>query len=85
MTAPPTSSPLHERSRYRAAADYARRRYPGPVGEVLFLELAAYADLGCSASDEDALVPRLARVVLTPPARRPDTARTTVRGARVAR
>jgi DNA-binding HxlR family transcriptional regulator len=26
---------LHERARYRAAADYALRRYPGPVGELI--------------------------------------------------
>jgi len=31
--------PLHERSRYRAAAGHARRVYPGPIGELAYREL----------------------------------------------
>jgi hypothetical protein len=58
---------LHERARYRAAADYALRRYPGPVGELIHRELSAYAEFGHRFA-RDALIPDLARNVLTPPA-----------------
>jgi hypothetical protein len=59
---------LHERARYRAAADYALRRYPGPVGELIHRELSAYADFGHRFA-HDALIPHLAADVLTPPGR----------------
>lgn len=54
---------LHEKSRYRAAADYALRRYPGAVGQLLNRELRAYADFGHRFS-ADALIPELAAEVL---------------------
>jgi hypothetical protein len=57
---------LHERSRYRAAADYARLRYPGPVGELIHHELRAYAEFGHHFAS-DALVPRLGTDILTQP------------------
>jgi hypothetical protein len=56
----------HEHSRYRAAADYARLRYPGPVGELIHRELRAYAEFGHRFAS-DALVPRLATDILTQP------------------
>ena len=58
----------HERSRYRAAAGHARRVYPGPLGELAYRELIAYAEFGYRFSD-DGLIPRLAAAVL---AARPD-------------
>ena len=54
---------LHERSRFRAAASHARRVYPGPVGELVFRELSAYAEFGYRLSS-DGLIPRLATAVL---------------------
>ena len=41
----------HERSRYRAAAGHARRVYPGPLGELAYRELIAYAEFGYRFSD----------------------------------
>jgi hypothetical protein len=65
---------LHERARYRAAAEYALRRYPGPVGELIHRELSAYAEFGHRFA-RDALIPHLAQDVLTPPRpAEPDTA-----------
>ena len=58
---------LHEVSRLRAAAAHARRALPGPLGELAARELEAYADLGYRG-DRDALIPQLARQVLTLPA-----------------
>lgn len=55
--------PMHERSRYRAAAGHARRLYPGPLGELVFRELTAYAEFGHRFSG-DGLIPRLAATVL---------------------
>lgn len=60
---------LHECSRYRAAAAHARRVYPGPVGELVARELAAYAEFGYRLTT-DALIPRLATQVLGTPTRR---------------
>jgi hypothetical protein len=54
---------LHERSRYRAAAGHARRVYPGPLGELAYRELNAYAEFGYRFSD-DGLISRLAAAVL---------------------
>jgi hypothetical protein len=54
---------LHERSRFRAAALHARRIYPGPLGELVFRELSAYAEFGYRLSS-DGLIPRLATAVL---------------------
>ncbi|GAA4877080.1 hypothetical protein [Actinomycetospora straminea] len=56
----------------RAAAEQARRRYPGPVGELLHRELIAYARLGHRfTSDGDALLPHLTTHLLAPPGRTP--------------
>jgi hypothetical protein len=55
---------VHERSRIRAAARHARRVYPGEVGELIHRELIAYAEFGIRFS-VDALVPRLATLILT--------------------
>ena len=41
----------HERSRYRPAAGHARRVYPGPLGELAYRELIAYAEFGYRFSD----------------------------------
>ncbi len=60
----------HECSRYRAAAAHARRVYPGPVGELVARELAAYADFGYRFT-ADALIPQLATQVLATPSRQP--------------
>jgi hypothetical protein len=68
----PARLELHEVSGIRAAAEYARRAVPGPLGELAARELAAYADFGY-LGDSDALVPRLARQVLALP-RIPDVA-----------
>jgi hypothetical protein len=54
---------LHEKSRYRAAAAYAGRLYPGPLGELVHRELSAYAEFGRRFSS-DALIPRLATSIL---------------------
>jgi hypothetical protein len=53
----------HERSHMRAAGLYARRLYPGPLGELVFRELTAYADFGYQFAG-DALIPRLAAEIL---------------------
>lgn len=37
---------FHEQGRYRAAAGHARRVLPGPVGELVYRELSAYAEFG---------------------------------------
>ena len=58
-----TTLPLHERSRMRAAALHARRLYPGPLGELVYRELTAYADFGYQFA-ADALIPRLAAEIL---------------------
>jgi hypothetical protein len=57
---------LDQQSHYAAAAEYARRRYPGPVGELIHRELVAYAEFGHRFAT-DALIPRLVIQVLTPP------------------
>lgn len=54
---------LHEASRCRAAAGHARRVYPGPLGELVFRELSAYAEFGYRF-DTDGLIQRLAAAVL---------------------
>jgi hypothetical protein len=68
----PTPGPLrgdapvllqHERSQMRAAGLHARRLYPGPLGELVFRELTAYADFGYHFAG-DALIPRLAAEIL---------------------
>lgn len=53
----------HGRSRCRQAACHARRVYPGPLGELVFRELSAYAEFGYRF-DSDGLIPRLAAAVL---------------------
>jgi hypothetical protein len=55
-----------EISRLRAAAHYARKIYPGALGELVSRELNATADLGCSIGIES-LISRLASEVLTTP------------------
>jgi hypothetical protein len=57
---------LDQQSHYAAAAEFALRRYPGPVGELIHRELAAYAEFGHRFAT-NALIPRLVRHVLTPP------------------
>lgn len=57
---------MHERSRYRAAAGHARRVYPGPLGELVFRELYAYAEFGYRFG-KDGLIQRLAAAVLATP------------------
>jgi len=54
---------LHEQSRYRAAALHARRVLPGPLGELVYRELNAYADFGYRFAT-DGLIPRLAAEIL---------------------
>jgi hypothetical protein len=60
---------FHEVSRCRAAAQYARRLYPGPLGELVFRELNAHAELGYRFTN-DGLIPRLVIAIL---ATRPGT------------
>ncbi|MCD2193690.1 hypothetical protein LQ327_09910 [Actinomycetospora endophytica] len=57
---------LHESSRYRAAADYARRIYPGLLGELICRELERAVELGYR-DHRDALVPRLVDDILHRP------------------
>lgn len=61
---------LHEKSRYRAAAEHARRIYPGPLGELVHRELTAYAEFGYRMAG-DGLIPRLTADVLATTARPP--------------
>jgi hypothetical protein len=58
-----TALAVHERSRVRAAALHARRTYPGPLGELAYRELVAYAEFGYRFST-DALIPRLVAEIL---------------------
>jgi hypothetical protein len=58
--------PLHEARRFRAAAVRARRIYPGPIGELVYRELDAYAEFGHRLGD-DGLILRLAAAVLAVP------------------
>jgi hypothetical protein len=53
----------HDQARVRAAALRARRIYPGPLGELVFRELRAYAEFGYRLGD-DGLISRLTAVVL---------------------
>jgi hypothetical protein len=65
---PPPCAALLGEDHYRAAADRARLRYPGPLGELLHRELSAYARLGhLFATDGDALIPHLTTHVLALP------------------
>jgi hypothetical protein len=61
-----TGMSFHEASRYRAAALHARQVYPGALGELVALELRAYADFGCRLA-ADGLGARLAHQVLATP------------------
>lgn len=63
----------HDRSRLRAAAQHARRLYPGGLGELVHRELTAYADFGFRFVG-DALIPRLATEILDTPSRYPNSA-----------
>ena len=75
----PTATPLRRPSRmtsaqqthYAAAAEFARRRYPGALGELIHRELVAYAEFGHRFAT-DALIHRLVRQVLAPPGPSPD-------------
>jgi hypothetical protein len=60
-----------ERARLRAAALQARRIYPGELGLLAHRELMALADLGVGV-DRDALIPRLATVILATETPRPE-------------
>lgn len=42
----PEPQPLHETARLQAASAAARRRYPGPVGDLLAMELKGWAEFG---------------------------------------
>lgn len=48
---PATPMELHEKSRLRAAAFRAKRRYPGPVGEVLSREILDWHEFGFRVSN----------------------------------
>jgi hypothetical protein len=61
-----TAMPYDEQARVRAAALRARRIYPGPLGELVFRELRAYAEFGYRLGD-DAVIRRLATALLTTP------------------
>ncbi|MDD7937971.1 hypothetical protein PHK61_06015 [Actinomycetospora lutea] len=52
-----------DRARYLAAAERARRVYPGALGELVARELQAYAEFGFRLAG-DLLVDRLAAEVL---------------------
>jgi hypothetical protein len=54
---------LHESARIRAAALHARRVMPGPLGELVYRELSAYAEFGHRFT-ADALIPRLTTEIL---------------------
>jgi hypothetical protein len=58
--------PPHDTRRFRAAAVHARRISPGPLGELVYRELDAYAEFGHRLGD-DGLIPRLAAAVLSVP------------------
>jgi hypothetical protein len=58
--------PLHEASRFRAAAHHAKRAYPGAIGELLARELTAHAEFGYRFAT-DGLLTRLAAEVLSTP------------------
>lgn len=63
-TAPPTKLDLHEKSHVSAAAHRAKRLFPGPVGDVLFRELDAWAQWGYRL-DQSGLMPRLVAHIMT--------------------
>lgn len=65
-TNPPARLEWAETQRCRNAANTARRRYPGPVGELLARELDAFADFGFRVS-QGALMQRLVAELLAPP------------------
>lgn len=56
----------HEASRYRAAAHHARHVLPGPLGELVSRELAAFADFGHRFT-RDGLIADVAVEVLAMP------------------
>ncbi len=56
----------HERMRMRSAAFAAKRLYPGPVGELVAKELAAWEEFGYRL-DDHGLVARLVEHLLKPP------------------
>lgn len=60
----PPGLEMHERTRALAAQHHARKRYPGPAGEVLAREIAAYGDFGFRV-DQDSPVARLIRELMT--------------------
>lgn len=90
MTCPPIGSGgrfgdperrFRETLRYRTAARQARQRYPGPLGELVYRELVAYAELGYWIGD--GVIPRLVEELLgaqpaavAAPDRSPGVART---------
>ncbi len=59
----------HERMRLRSAAFAAKRRYPGPVGELVAKEIAAWEEFGYRI-DGHGLVARLVDDLLKPQANR---------------
>jgi hypothetical protein len=63
---PPEVMAFHERSQLRAAAFYATRVYPGPVGELVSRELLAWEDFGKRLGGHGP-IERLAKFVLAQP------------------
>lgn len=61
----PCARPLVETD-YDAAAERSLRRYPGPVGELLYRELSAYARFGHRFATADALIQHLVAHLLAP-------------------
>lgn len=57
----------NERMRIRTAAYLAQRRYPGPVGELLFTELTAWEEFGFRFGDGKLnLIKRLVDEIMRP-------------------
>jgi hypothetical protein len=67
---PPTAGPdrldPHERMRIRTAAFEAKRRYPGPIGELVQRELLAHEEFGYRTR-QDGLMGRLVAELSRPP------------------
>lgn len=53
----------HEKLRLLTAAYHAKKKYPGPVGELIAREIESWADFGYRF-DNSALVPRVVKEVM---------------------
>ncbi|MGI8799721.1 MAG: hypothetical protein ACR2GE_10620 [Pseudonocardia sp.] len=69
----PSRMDHHEKMRLRAAAHRASRLYPGPVGELLCLELLSWEEFGYRLGGEQ-MIMRIVDHVLTAPVPRADAA-----------